>query len=77
MLRERNAGENKIGQCLSEACSERGMTFYCLARNSGVPLTTLMHIVDGSTKNPGIYTIMRLCDAMELPMASFIEELCD
>lgn len=77
MLKEIKTKENRIGQQLAEACEERGLTFYSLARMSGVPLTTLMHIVDGSTKNPGIYTIMRLCDAMELSMAELIEELRD
>lgn len=77
MLKEKDTKENKIGQRLSEACCERGLTFYCLSRNSGVPLTTLMHIVDGSTKNPGIYTIMRLCNAMELPLTELLEELDD
>ncbi len=33
-----------------------GPTRFCAA--SGVPLTTIAHIADGSTKNPGIYTIM-------------------
>lgn len=75
MPKGKGTKENKIGKRLTEACSERGLTFYCLARNSGVPLTTLMHIIDGSTKNPGIYTVMRLCDAMELPMAELVEEL--
>ena len=75
MLQEKGTKENKIGQCFAEACGERGLTFYNLARISGVPLTTLMHIVDGSTKNPGIYTVIRLCNAMELPVAELIEEL--
>lgn len=75
--KEKSTKENKIGQRLSEACGERGLTFYCLARNSGVPLTTLMHIIDGSTKNPGIYTVLRLCNAMELPVSDLIEELED
>lgn len=77
MLKEIKTKENRIGQQLSEACEERGITFYSLARTSGVPLTTLMHIIDGSTKNPGIYTIMRLCDAMELPMAELVEDLSE
>lgn len=75
MLKEIKTRENRIGKLLSEACEERGITFYSLARMSGVPLTTLVHIVDGSTKNPGIYTVLRLCDALELPAAELFEEL--
>lgn len=77
MVRNAQIKENKIGKHLSEACEEKGLTFYSLSRTSGVPLTTLMHIVDGSTKNPGIYTVMRLYSAMELPMSELIEKLGD
>lgn len=75
MLTEVCKRENKIGIWLAEACRERNLTYYSLARNAGVPLTTLMHIVDGSTKNPGIYTVLRLCDALELSVVELIDEL--
>ncbi len=75
MTKRRYGEDNRIGGYIREACRKRDMTFYWLARNSGVPLTTLMHIVDGTTKNPGIYTVMRLCRTMELPMAELLEEL--
>lgn len=77
MLKKIAARENRIGGWVSEACEERNLTYYALARNAGVPLTTLMHIVDGSTRNPGIYTMMRLCNALELPMTELLDELSD
>lgn len=68
---------NRIGDHLTEACAQRGLTFYNLSKSSGVPLTTLMHIVDGTTKNPGIYTIIRLYNAMELSVMELLDELND
>lgn len=41
----------------------RDWNYEKLAWFSGVPLTTLMNIMEGNTKNPGIFTIMRLCKA--------------
>lgn len=52
-------------------CKQNGFTYYTLSYKSGVPLSTLMHIMDGTVKNPGIYTIMRLCAGMRITLADF------
>ena len=44
-------------------CNIRDWSYDKLSWLSGVPMSTLMHILDGSVKNPGIFTIMRLCMA--------------
>lgn len=44
-------------------CNIRDWSYDRLSWVSGVPLTTLKNILDGNTKNPGIFTIMRLCKA--------------
>ena len=33
-------------------CKKKRMTYYKLASRSAIPLTTLMHIMNNSTKNP-------------------------
>lgn len=75
MIAER---KNVIGEKLMGACAKKGWSFYVLSGMSGVPLTTILHIMDGSTKNPGIYTLMRICKALEIPVSDLlngIEEL--
>lgn len=67
-----NKQENQIGEKLERMCREKGISFYAL---SAVSLTTIMHVVDGSTRNPGIYTVMRLCRGLEISMADFLEDL--
>lgn len=34
-------------------------------------MTTLMHIVDCSTKNPGLFTICKLCSGFEITIQQF------
>ncbi len=46
-------------------CKEKRMTYYKLASRSAIPLTTLMHIMNGSTKNPGVFTIIKICSGLE------------
>ena len=52
---------------------EREMTYYTLSYKSAVPLTTLMHIKEGTTHNPGIFTIMKICDGLEITMKEFFD----
>ena len=47
------------------------LTYYKLANRSAIPLTTLMHIVNGSTKNPGIFTIIKICSGLNITIGEF------
>ncbi|MGN0431301.1 MAG: helix-turn-helix domain-containing protein [Lachnospiraceae bacterium] len=58
---------------INRLCKERRITYYSLAYKSTVPLTTLLHIVDGSTKNPGIFTIIKICDGLEITLKDFFD----
>ena len=52
---------------------ENGETYYTLSYKSTLPMTTLMHIVDGSTQNPGAYTIMKICDGLGITLKEFFD----
>lgn len=52
-------------------CQKRGLTYYRLAYRSAVPLTTLLHIIDCSTKNPGIFTLIKICNGLGVSMTEF------
>ena len=49
-------------------CNVRDWDYAKLSWVSGVPLTTLMNIMNGNTKNPGIFTVMKLCKAFGITM---------
>lgn len=52
-------------------CQKRGLTYYRLAYRSAVPLTTLLRIIDCSTKNPGIFTLIKICNGLGVSMTEF------
>ena len=54
-------------------CKKKRMTYYKLASRSAIPLTTLMHIMNGSTKNPGIFTIIKICSGLEITIMKFFD----
>lgn len=65
---------NRMTEKLSEACIEQDVSAYRLAKMSKIPLTTILHILDGSTKNPGFYTVAKLCAALGLSLDEIILE---
>lgn len=58
---------------INELCKEQGISYYTLSYKSTVPLTTLLHIVDGSTQNPGIMTIIKICEGLDISLKEFFD----
>lgn len=56
-----------------ELCNERGISFCKLATISGVPYTTVKSILYNQSKNPGIATIKKLCDGLDVSITEFFE----
>ena len=58
---------------VSELCVERGYTPYALAYMSSVPLSTLVHILDGGSTNPTLYNIIKICGGLDMTLAEFFD----
>lgn len=52
-------------------CLERGITPNKLSSISAVPQATVKSILNGESKNPGIVTIKKLCDGLEITLGDF------
>ena len=59
---QKMSAQDMLVERIDNLCKERNMSYYTLSYNSTVPLTTLMHIMNKSTLNPGIITISKICD---------------
>lgn len=68
----RNMEKQKIlAERLKLLCMERKMSYYMLSCRSGVPISTIMNIIHCTTKNPGIFTIVRICAALHITVREF------
>ncbi len=56
-----------------ELCYQKDMNFCQLAGVSGVPYTTVKSIFYDQSKNPGIATIKKLCDGLEITITDFFD----
>lgn len=52
-------------------CGGKNITINQLATRSGVSRSTVKNILYGKSKNPGIATIKKLCDGLEIPIGDF------
>lgn len=54
-----------------ELAENQNITINYLATISAVPPTTLKNIIYGHTENPGIVTVAKLCDGLEITLKEF------
>ncbi len=56
---------------LLQLCDERRLTINGLAHVSGIAPSTVKNIVNGVSKNPGVVTIKKLCDGLDISVTEF------
>lgn len=54
-----------------ELCCEREITPNALSYMSGISQSTVKSILNGESKNPGIVTIKKLCDGLDISITEF------
>ena len=59
---------------IEELCEKKKINFCRLATISGIPYTTIKSIIYGQSKNPGITTIKKICDGLEISVRIFLTQ---
>ncbi|MBU5627084.1 helix-turn-helix domain-containing protein [Oscillibacter sp. MSJ-2] len=60
-----------VANRILQLCKARGLTPNGLANLSAVPQGTIKSIINGESQNPGIVTIKKLCDGLEITLPEF------
>ena len=55
-------------------CDERGIAINTLANISGVTPSTIYSILNEKSKNPGICSIKKICDGLEISIREFFDD---
>lgn len=55
-------------------CRQKGYSIRGLANAAGIPPGTLKNIIYGKSRNPGVVTIKKLCDALEITLGEFFSD---
>lgn len=60
-----------IAYRIRQLCKARGITPNGLSNLAAVPQSTIKSILNGESKNPGSFTIKKLCGAFEITLGEF------
>ena len=74
MEEKNNITQEYVINKINRLCEMNGYDYITLSRKSNVPLTTLLNIVKGNTKNVGVFTIVKLCNGFDITLAEFFIE---
>ncbi|MCL2677757.1 MAG: helix-turn-helix transcriptional regulator [Clostridiales bacterium] len=62
-----------VRERLTTLCKKRGLTIHALAHISGVHPSTVKGIVNGANQAPGIVTLKKLCDGLDISICEFFD----
>lgn len=56
-----------------QLCADRKITPNALSYQSGISQSTIKSILGGESKNPGIVTIKKICDGLDISLIEFFD----
>ena len=62
-----------VAQRILELCADHNMAVNALANISGVAPSTLYSILNEKSQNPGVVSIKKLCDGLEITIREFFD----
>lgn len=63
-----------VAQRIQVLCAEHDIAINALANLCGVAPTTIYSILGEKSKNPGIVTIQKICDGLEISLREFFDD---
>lgn len=67
-----------VAKRILELCTERALSVNALANRSGVSPSTIYSMLNEKSKNPGVVSLKKLCDGLEISIRIFFDsELFD
>lgn len=62
-----------VAQGIIERCGERSIAINALANISGVSPSTLYSMLNQKSQNPGVVSIKKICDGLEITVREFFD----
>ena len=59
---------------IEKLCKERKITYYRLAKNSGLNTSTLNSILNGDSKNIKVDTVKKICTGFNISIKIFFDD---
>ena len=62
-----------VAQRIIELCGERNIAINALANVSGVSPSTIYSMLNQKSQNPGVVSIKKICDGLEITVREFFD----
>ena len=62
-----------VARRIIELCNERDLATNALANNSGVSPSTVYSMLNEKSMNPGVVSIKKLCDGLDITLREFFD----
>ncbi len=62
-----------VADRIIELCNQRNIAINALANMSGISPSTLYSVLNEKSQNPGIVTIKKLCDGLDISLREFFD----
>lgn len=63
-----------VGRRIQALCLERNIAVNALANLCGVAPSTIYSMLNKKSKNPGVVSIQKLCDGLEISVREFFDD---
>lgn len=64
-----------VAKRILDLCEQRKMAINALASVSGIPPSTVYSILNEKSQNPGVVSLKKLCDGLDITIREFFD--CD
>ena len=66
--------KNAVAERIIKLCNQKNIAINALANISGISPSTLYSVLNEKSQNPGIVTIKKLCDGLEISLREFFDD---
>ncbi|MBQ2676926.1 MAG: helix-turn-helix transcriptional regulator [Clostridia bacterium] len=65
--------KNAVANRIIQLCNKKNIAINALANLSGISPSTLYSVLNEKSQNPGIVTIKKLCDGLDISLREFFD----
>ena len=65
--------KNAVANRIIQLCNQKNIAINALANVSGISPSTLYSVLNEKSQNPGIVTIKKLCDGLDITLREFFD----
>lgn len=65
--------KNAVAERIIQLCNQKNIAINALANMAGISPSTLYSVLNEKSQNPGIVTIKKLCDGLEISLREFFD----